>query len=191
VAAISGTGCVVNSSVRGVTRRVGGFGYLFEHCGSGYDMGRDAITAALRARNGTEEKTLLTDLVERELGGPAEQQLQALYRMSVSKIAGFAPLLLQAAEQKDPVALTILQRHSDYMANMIRTALSHDKNLRHVVFSGSTFCVGDIFFRMVAERLDPDLTLERLVFPPAWGACLQCAELCGLDAPKLENFLRT
>ena len=29
------------------------------------------------------------------------------------------------------VALDILSRHSDYMANMIRTALRHDGDLRH------------------------------------------------------------
>ena len=190
VAAISGTGCIVKSCVDGVTRRVGGLGHLFERYGSGYDMGRDAITAALWARDGTGEKTILTGLVEKELGGQAWENLQTLYHMSVSRIAGFAPLLLQAAERKDAVALEILQQHSTYMAKMICTALSHGDDLHHVIFSGSMFCISEVFFQMVAQQLDPGLTLERLAFPPAWGACLQCAKLCGLEPPLLENFLR-
>lgn len=190
VAAISGTGCVVNSRVCGVTRRVGGFGHLFERCGSGYDMGRDAVTAALRAQDGTGRATLLTELVEGTLGGGVWEQLQSLYRMSVSRIASFGPLLLQAAEQEDAVAQDILARHSDYMAKMIRTGLSHGDDLHHVVFSGSMFCVSDVYFNTVARRLDEGLTLERLVFPPAWGACLQCAAMCGMEMPKLENFMR-
>ena len=188
VAAISGTGCMVSSCVGGEMRRVGGFGHLFERCGSGYDMGRDVITAVLRACDGTGNPTRLTALLEREVGVHPEERLQDFYRMSVPQIASFAPLLLTAADEGDAVALDILSRHSDYMANMIRTALRHDGDLRHVVFSGSMFWIGDSFYRLVAQRLDEGLTLERLVYPPAWGACLQCARMCGLPDPKLELF---
>ena len=191
VAAISGTGCIVHSSYHGQIRRVGGLGYLFERGGSGYDIGRDALTAAMWARDGIEEVTLLTALVEEKLGGMAWEHLQDLYREDVAYIASFAPLVSQAAEQKDPAALAILQKNSQHMARMIRTALAHAPDIRNVIFGGSLFAKNDLFFHMVSEQLEPALTIERMTWPPVWGACLQCGKMCRLEkAPVYENFLR-
>lgn len=192
IAAISGTGCIVYSSHNGSMRRVGGLGYLFECCGSGYDIGRDAISAALWARDGTGESTLLTGLVEEKLGGPAWEYIDQLYRSGVSYIASFAPLVAQAAQQNDRVALNILERSSTYMVRMLNAARTHAPEARNVVLSGSLFSKNDMFFNLVAERLDPDLILERVTWPPVWGACLQCAKLCGLEEmPSLQVFLES
>lgn len=191
VAAISGTGCIVHSSYHGQIRRVGGLGYLFEHGGSGYDIGRDALTSAMWARDGMEEVTLLTELVEEKLGGAAWRYLQHLYREDVSHIASFAPLVPLAAEQQDPVALAILQRNSRHMARMIRTALAHAPDIRNVILGGSLFSKSDLYFRMVSEQLDAALTIERMTCPPVWGACLQCGKMCRLEKePLYENFLK-
>ena len=191
VAAISGTGCVVNSSYQGTLRRVGGFGYLFECGGSGYDIGRDALTAALRAGDGVGASTLVTGLIEERLGGPIREHLHQLYQKDVSYIASFAPLVFQAAAKKDPVALEIMESNSEYMARMIQTALSHAADIDHVIFSGGLFSKDELFFQSVKEKLNPCLAIERMTCPPVWGACLQCAKLCQLDEmPSLKNFLK-
>jgi len=171
---------------------VGGLGYLFERCGSGYDIGRDAISAALWARDGTGDMTLLTKLVEEKLGGTAWDHINLLYQSDVAYIASFAPLVSRAAEQGDPVAINIMERSSEYMVRMIRAARSLVPAVRNVVLSGSMFSKNDMFFRMVAQKLDPELVLERVTWPPVWGACLQCARMCGVaEMPSLDNYLNS
>jgi len=192
IAAISGTGCTVYSSLEGRVRRVGGLGYLFERYGSGYDIGRDAISAALWAEDGTGERTLLTDLVEEKLGGTAWDHIDTLYQSDISYIASFAPLVSQAAEQGDRVALDIMERSSEYMAKMIHAAQANAPGVHDVILSGSLLAKNDLFFQMVEKRLDPQLTLERVTWPPVWGACLQCARMCGIDKmPSLENYFNS
>jgi len=40
--------------------------------------------------------------------------------------------------------------------------------------------------------LDPELVLERVTWPPVWGACLQCARMCGVaEMPSLDNYLNS
>ena len=191
VAAICGTGCTVVSCRDGEIRRLGGLGYLFERCGSGYDIGRDAISATIWARDGITEPTALTRLVEEQLGGPVRSHLNQLYQEDISFVAGFAPLVFRAAEQDDPAALDILRRNSRHMARMIQTALEQAGDVRNVIFSGSLFSKSDTFYNLVVEQLDSSLTLERMAYPPVWGACLQCAKLCGMEQQlRLEHFLK-
>lgn len=190
IAAISGTGCVVYSHRSGQLRRFGGIGYLFEGSGSGYDMGRDAITAALRAGDGLGESTLLTQLVEQRLGGPAWNSIQELYRREPAYIASFSLLVSQAAEEDDPVAQQILRRNALHMASLIRAAHQHIPDARNVILSGSLFANNDRFFQTVTEALDPGLSVDRMTCPPVWGACLQAARLCGMETmPDLEVFI--
>lgn len=191
VAVICGTGCTVVSCRNGESHRLGGLGYLFERCGSGYDIGRDAITAAIWAQDGITEPTVLAHLVGERLGTPVRNHLNQLYQEDISFIASFAPLVFQAAQQNDPTACEILQRNSQHMARMIQTALEHAPDVRNVIFSGSLFSKSDMFFDLVVQQLDPQLTFERMLYPPVWGACLQCAKLCGLEQKlRLENFLK-
>jgi len=192
IAAISGTGCVVYSSLNGKVRRVGGAGYLFERCGSGYDMGREAITAALRARDGIAPVTLLTELVEEKLGGNPWDAIHDLYKREVSYIASFSPLVSKAAGQGDPVAQDILERGAQHIVAEIHQARQYVPTAEHVILSGSLFGKDELFFKTVTEALDPDLIVERMTFPPVWGACLSAARLCGLEQmPSLDLYMQT
>lgn len=192
IAAISGTGCVVYSSLNGQVRRIGGAGYLFERCGSGYDMGRDAITAALRARDAIAPTTLLTELVEEKLGGSAWDLIHDLYKRDVSYIASFSPLVSKAATQGDPVARDILERSAEHLVREIHQARTFVPDAQHVILSGSLFAKDDTFFHTVTEGLDKDLIVERMTCPPVWGACLQSAKLCGLEQmPSLKLYMET
>ena len=60
---ISGTGSVCFVRAGGRLTRIGGWGYLLDiSSGSGFDLGRDALTAALHHRDGQGEPTVLTEL---------------------------------------------------------------------------------------------------------------------------------
>ena len=192
IAAISGTGCVVYSSSNGQVHRIGGAGYLFERCGSGYDMGREAITAALRARDGIAPVTLLTELVEEKLGGNPWDFIHDLYKREVSYVASFSPLVSTAAKQGDSVAWEILRCGAEHMVREIHQARRFVPTAKHVILSGSLFGKDELYFKTVTEALDRDLTVERMTCPPVWGACLRAARLCGLEQmPDLKLYMQT
>lgn len=191
LAAISGTGSVVFTANRRRVERVGGTGYFFEGAGSGFDVGRDAISAVLRAQDGIGEKTLLTDLVTEKLGGPAWEHIQTLYREGVSYIASFAPLVSEAAARGDGPAQEILKRNSEHMIRLIRAGYERLKGFKTVVFSGSMLTRDELFRRMVEEGLPDGLKAEVPGFSPVFGACLHCARLLGLtELPLRENFIK-
>ena len=189
LAAICGTGCVVFGYSHGTLHRTGGAGYRFEHSGSGFELGRNAITAALRQRDGTGEETALTELVEGKLGVPVWDAIQELYSRDNAYIASFAPLVLRAADGGDPVADAILDESVEHMLQLIRTAMTKTPAARTLILSGSLFTKGESFCERVIRQLPRELSVERISCPPVWGACLMAAKLCGLDPlPQVEQF---
>lgn len=190
LAAICGTGCVVFGYSGGTLRRTGGAGFRFEHSGSGFELGRNAITAALRQRDGMGEQTLLTELVEEKLGCPVWDAVHDLYQKDNAYIASFAPLVLRAAERGDRVADAILDESCQHMVQLIRTAMTKTPTARTIILSGSLFTKGELFCRRVIGQLPAELAVERIACPPVWGACLQAARLCRVDPlPSPENFM--
>ena len=120
VAVIMGTGSVAFAQVAGKLHRIGGYGYLLGDAGSGYALGRDAILAALQQEDGSGEKTALYPLVLKKCGG--ERVLPALgefYRGGKTYIAGYAPLLFEAARSGDGVATAILKAQMKEIAKLI------------------------------------------------------------------------
>lgn len=53
IAVIMGTGCILYAVKDGHEHRIGGYGYLFDEGGSGYDIGCSCIRAALQADDGS------------------------------------------------------------------------------------------------------------------------------------------
>lgn len=122
IATICGTGSVVYANENGNLHRLGGAGYLLEKKGSGYDIGRDVLYAALQDRDGTGEKTLLTGMVEQRLGTTVWECIQELYKKEPAFIASFAPMAFQAFRAGDRVAGDILEENVARLALLINTA---------------------------------------------------------------------
>lgn len=191
IAAICGTGAVVFATNEGTLFRTGGAGYKFDKYGSGYDMGRLAITAALEERDGTGPETMLTQLVEERLGCNVWDAVQDLYKKDVSYIASFSPLVHTAYGKNDAVARGILEACSDRLAHLITVTQKKAPKARTLVLSGSLFQKSEVFLGLVKERIDPTLKMELPTCPPVWGACLRCAKQCGLEStPSLDVFMK-
>lgn len=99
-AVIAGTGSVGFCKKDGQVLRIGGYGYLFDKGGSGYDYGRDAIYHALCALDGKGEKTLIVKLLEARIGD-IRASLPDLYHKGKAYIASFAPIVFEAYRQGD------------------------------------------------------------------------------------------
>ena len=66
---ISGTGSICfGRNTRGITARAGGRGYKIDDEGSGYAIGRDILSAVVRAQDGRSRPTVLTELVFAQIG---------------------------------------------------------------------------------------------------------------------------
>ena len=121
-AVICGTGSACFVRTGGVIRRIGGWGYLLDRYGSGYDIGRDAVIAALRQQDGRGRATLLTRLLEEKLGQPVPAAVSELYRGGKRLLASFAPLVFAAQAAGDQAACDILDRNMEELAGLINAA---------------------------------------------------------------------
>ncbi len=187
--AICGTGSVVYGFDGNELYRAGGWGYLLDRAGSGYDIGREALGAALGEREGHGAKTAITPLVEKRLGGCALSAIEKVYSREPSYVASFVPDVFRACEMGDAIAGDILKRNASHMAFLInRMSQNHDCG-NVVVIAGGLFEDGDLYRGLIESELRRELVLTVPSLPQIYGACIQCCHLCGVNiAPMMENF---
>lgn len=190
---IAGTGSVCFAQTGAALRRVGGWGYLFDGAGSGYDLGRSAVSAVLCAKDGRGEKTLLTTLLEDALGCDTASALDRIYRGGKRYIAGFAPLVFTAAAQGDSVAMAILEQTVAYWARLIRTASQGLQTPVETVLFGSLFKQDALAVRPLERALGCDFRITAPQEPPVFGALREAMKLAGLSPGKdvSANFAKT
>ncbi len=179
---IAGTGSAAGGRNReGRYLRCGGWGYLLGDEGSAYWLGRNALTAVLRASDGRGPETMLTGLVLEALGvEDAEGIIREVYvkGMSVKEIASLAPLVTLAAGKGDAVAGRLVDEAARLLAEHVwalaeRLGLGSGEPVK-VAPVGGVFEAGPVilepFRRYVEERVEAELVKPR--FPPAVGALL-------------------
>lgn len=154
LALVAGTGAVaLRITDRRSTATVDGDGWLLGDDGSGFWIGRSAVRAALRMADGRGAATALAVSVGRALGVPGEalpgdgdwpRAHREAYRMHVLpavmaelpiRLARFAPLVVEAAREKDTVAEGILDEAADQLTDTVR-ALEPNPGERIVATGG-------------------------------------------------------
>lgn len=112
VVIIAGTGSIAyGRNAEGRAARAGGWGYLLGDEGSGFWIGRRALSAVVRAADGRGPVTELTDRVMSHLGlvRPSDLIHETYYRdLKRVAIAGLAPVVEGARASGDAVASEIL-----------------------------------------------------------------------------------
>lgn len=120
---IAGTGSICyGRDAHGQSHRAGGFGYLIDDEGSGYSIGRELLTAVLRAYDGRSSHTVITDMVYKQLQvGSAEEIVGFVYHKSRSKkdIAALAPILSEACALGDEAALDIARKSAAALFELV------------------------------------------------------------------------
>lgn len=179
---ISGTGSItygVNEA--GVYDRVGGWGYLLGDEGSGYDIGRNAMIAALHAADGRGEKTLLLNLIFNHFKvNSARQLIEKIYQAPVPKneISPVAKLVFQAYYKKDTIAEQILHRAADDITTGILTLANRlfaANSSVPVVLCGGVFHDRNVLPPMIRKQLTSKtdkLTLRLPDITPAAGSVI-------------------
>ena len=183
VAVICGTGSCVFARKGNEQYHYGGWGYLFDQAGSAYDVGKDALRCTLAAEDGLMEHNRLTQLVYEQISGGVFDNISTIYKNGPSYIAGFARLVLKAAEEGDSCAVSILQENAKRLAMLIRKAVTRHGTPGQIVASGGFF-QNELFRTMVEKQAGVRLTMPDL--PPVYGACVEALRSEGVSVS--QNF---
>lgn len=156
IALIMGTGCSAFVKNGDSLIRMGGLGYLFDHGGSAYDIGNDAIRAACRAESGIGPDTMLKKLFLEELKTETvTENLAYFYSVSKIGIASYAPLVFKAFKAGDRVAAEILK---DNMRNVAELMVAGRKKSDtaapvFVVIAGGLTAESEILLPFIEENI--------------------------------------
>ena len=184
---ICGTGSCVFVRKDYRLTRIGGWGYLFDRAGSGYDIGNAAIRHALAVLDGIDKPTALSQLVNEKLGGDVWKKLSEIYEKGKPYIASFAPLVEQAASLGDTTSITILKNNAQRLAELITLARYKHGAPDTLVCSGGFF-KNTAFKQMVEAAAGVNLFYSQM--PAVYGAAVECLRLNGIKADDIikNNF---
>ncbi|MGH9397676.1 MAG: N-acetylglucosamine kinase [Terriglobia bacterium] len=176
IVVISGTGSIAyGRDASQHVFRCGGWGSVFDDPGSGYDIGRRAVAAALRGFDGRGPSTRLNrDICQalkiKEITQVVEKPL------APDDIAALFPAVLRAARRGDPVAKQLCRDAGSGLAEMAAAILKRMGGLadgRRVVCAGGVFKASSSVRRSFAihlHRSAPGAKITLLRRAPVQGA---------------------
>ncbi len=189
ITAICGTGSIVCAVHDRAIHRVGGWGYLFDQKGSGYDIGRDAFAAALAQRDGFGKRTLITDIIEKKLGSTVWESINFIYSRGTSYIASFAGVVFEAYAAGDAVAEEILESNFGELADKIAFAASLHHDTHTLVIAGGVLHYRETVLSLLQKKLGEQMEIIVPDLPQIYGACVLCRKMFGrLPSSFLQNF---
>jgi N-acetylglucosamine kinase-like BadF-type ATPase len=177
---IAGTGSICyGRNGAGRAARSGGWGYLLGDEGSGWWIGREALTAVMRAGDGRGPETRLASRVLGHFGfDDTSELIHEVYHRDTRRraVAGLAGLVQQAADEGDVVARRILEAAAGELALAVRSVATRldVRGLQFpLVLAGSLFKVLPTLLADVRLRLaevTPRCEARVLDVEPAMGA---------------------
>lgn len=179
---IAGTGSIMfGKDASGTIHRVGGFGRFLGDEGSGYVIGKKGLVAVSQEFDGRGTPTLLTKLVKERLSITTPESLIIEIYTNKFDIASAAPLVIEAAEQNDPLALQIVEEETD---NLVQHIAAMKKKITSsplkVAFIGgiitNTNIFSDKFREKIAARMS-DVEVKESEYSPAYGAALMARKI--------------
>ena len=188
VALISGTGSIaVGIDERGNRYRSAGWGHIIGDEGSGYDIARQALTAAARAFDGRGPHTILKELACKYFGLTSLDELRGIVgSMGKSQIAAFMPCVVEAADRDDAVSREILY-NSGKELGLAAAAVIKQLKLSSpfpVVLCGGAFAAKKYLYPGIEEYVraaSAHAVIQDPLFPPVVGAYLQGMRHLGIE----------
>lgn len=197
---IAGTGAICfGKNVGSPVVRAGGWGYLLGDEGSGFFIGQQAIIAALKDLDGRSEKTSLRQLFESKYRlKQLDEIIPLIYKGKIDRteISNLAPLVYEASQRGDAVAMNIIRSNGQELGKLAR-AVAEKLNLRHkpihIAIIGGLFNFKEAFVNEIYKELYElswDIEISEPRFPPAIGAVILSLEKCGVKINNniLENL---
>lgn len=199
---ISGTGSITfGKNIDNIQSRVGGWGYLFGDEGSGYDIGRRGIVAALKNEDGRGKQTILLKMLCTHFNVDNGRELvEKIYASRIPKqeISPLSKIIFDAYKQHDAIAKEILKEVSLEMKTAIFAV--HDKLFGcdesvKVIICGGVFRDKEILPQLLREALQFNSNLEILhpEMSPVGGSVIGAFAMQGKspDRNTIVNILKT
>ena len=175
VTMILGTGICCYVVKKEETKRIAGWGYLFDNGGSAFHIGRDAINAFFSAYDGTGEETSLVQRIKQDFSYSNAEFLKHLYNGGNKLVSSYAMCVFEEAEKGDGVAVNILKKNVAEIARLIRASLSHFSTYEErvpVILSGG-LTKQKLLLPYLTDALGDDIKkcdIQVLGVPPVSGA---------------------
>ncbi|MBX0357595.1 N-acetylglucosamine kinase [Halobacillus sp. Nhm2S1] len=176
---ISGTGSnAVGVDLEGGIHKCGGWGHLIGDEGSGYYLSLKALSKVAKAADGRGEETLMTPLILEKLHlHKPEDLVRHIYGRPQEKheIAKLATCVIEASEQKDEVAVRILEQAADelvlHVESIARRGFERDTN---ITAAGSIFKHSKVLKQHFIQKIETKgLGVYREPYaPPEFGAAM-------------------
>lgn len=174
---IAGTGSILfGKDEKGTIHRVGGFGRLIGDEGSGYSIGRKALNAVSKASDGRGEETMISELLDAKMNhNTSKNIINKVYNEKLD-VASVAKIVIEAAEEGDPIAEDILDEEADELVLHIRSLINKiDTDKLNVAFSGSLLDNKNFYSELLKNKIKstlPNVKVVKPANPPVSGAIL-------------------
>jgi glucosamine kinase len=179
VIAIAGTGSIVyGRDAAGHTARAGGWGFAISDEGSGYWIGRRAISAILNAHDQGLETTLTAMVFQAWKMSSIDELVLAGNATTAPDFPRLFPIVLRASDEKDAVARDLLVEAGAELARiaaivMRRLAPNAPKAMLPVATTGSVFrqsqVVRQVFYNTLQASF-PGIEIHQEPADPVAGA---------------------
>jgi N-acetylglucosamine kinase-like BadF-type ATPase len=165
----------------GKEARAGGWGPTIGDEGSGYAIGRDGLSAIVRAHDGRGKPTIMTELLCYDYDMCSPEDLPRFVYATTTHaddIARYGKLVIQAAEKGDEVANEILLRAGRELGECVlavATRLGLNALEFPVAYVGGAFHAGDLLLgpmRSILGASAPGATLMQPAHTPVEGAAM-------------------
>ncbi len=176
-AAIMGTGSSVFAYDGKKLYRAGGWGYLLDGAGGGFDIGREVIRACVAHDDGFVAPSPLVSLAEARLGGRALDNLASFYDNGPDFIASFAPIAFEAMRAGDASARDIVLASVRRVAGLVRFVRDRHNCGGDVIFSGGLLVERDVLDPLLRAALGVGISLEIPSRSQLEGAMRRCLAL--------------
>ena len=196
---ISGTGSVTyGKDGEGMTGRIGGWGYLFGDEGSGYDIGRQAVMAALKSFDGRGYETDLLSMLYKHFQMDDPQELiREIYTSPApkNKISPLSHIVFEAYKQNDNAAREIINKTvkdlSLNITSLYKKLFPSGDNIK-IVLSGGIFQDKEIIPVLLQKKLD-NFHLVQPGMSPAGGALIGAYLMneIKIDDQIVKNIIQT
>lgn len=193
---ITGTGssCYGRNS-QGEDWRSGGWGHLISDEGSGYWFGIQAMSAAVGAYDGRKPATPLVEQVMDALG--IHEMNDIMHRiyvpgMSRAEIAALGPLVIEAANNNDAVALGFVRRGASDLAEAV---LAVARKLGMSEGQSELALVGGLYksplfsqsLRQAVHQRLPNCKITDAELGPALGACVLALQQLNIEVKTIQQ----
>ena len=175
IVVIAGTGSICfGKNEKGETARSGGYGHLIDDWGSGYALGRDALSAAVKTLDGRENNQALCSSIFQKLRVTTTQELISFVYSGETKksdVAALAAVVLELAEKGDQASGMILRKEAEEIVCMVK-AVQKKLSLEgcSVALLGGLFASDNPYRKMVSSLLGSMGRVQLPLHDALWGA---------------------